>query len=631
MNQQPQQPRQLPPQLPVPPGFMQNPFVGLQGFPQVHGGLMPPQHFFGVPPHAPPQMMGGVPGIPFAQRPGQPPMFAQAVAHHQQQRAAMGMQGLQAPRREQGAPQADGATPQPVDLQANDTNGQPQPPGDGQGQPHTTQAVPGQHFPQPHHRPVSGQGFHFEGVRADGQRVQIHQQTLQFPAQPLNLGIAALPQMPPLFPLAQPLQQAPPQNNGGFTALDRARDNLAEMRRVLDRMQARTGGTEEEQRTEVADLQERLRRVNDYVDPFHVHGLPRAGANTSNTGREAAAPAEAPVQQAQQPQPLPPPPSFTQAPLFRNPLFGNPIQMQQQQPTQRAMSSNEATCYLLSGPQGPQALLFSPQHGTYIGTLANSVSPPTQPRTTLHAATATTPQAGQQGAQGFQQAPRADHAVAAGGQQVLDVAGGQQQVQAAAADPMGPMQPMLNHMWLLLRVLIFAYFLLGSNMGWRRPAALMMIGFGFWMIRAGLFGEGGVIRRWWEGVMQIEQQRPAQQGQQHGQPQGEGATDGQEQAAQQDGGARQAAARGAMPTPEQVAQRLLNEHNQRGNARAQQLREYTRPVERAIALFFASLVPGIGEAQVRAREAEERRRNEEEVAARRREEEERQRPQEEVR
>jgi len=86
-----------------------------------------------------------------------------------------------------------------------------------------------------------------------------------------------------------------------------------------------------------------------------------------------------------------------------------------------------------------------------------------------------------------------------------------------------------------------------------------------------------------------------------------------------------------MPTPEQVAQRLIDERNAGQNARVQQLREAIRPVERAVALFVASLWPGIGEAHVRAREQEERRRNEEEIAARRREDEERKKREEEER
>jgi hypothetical protein len=74
-----------------------------------------------------------------------------------------------------------------------------------------------------------------------------------------------------------------------------------------------------------------------------------------------------------------------------------------------------------------------------------------------------------------------------------------------------------------------------------------------------------------------------------------------------------------MPTPEQVAQRLLHENAAQNRG---WLREQIRPVERAVALFVASLWPGIGEAHVRAqrelREQEERRAAEAEIEARRR-------------
>jgi hypothetical protein len=179
------------------------------------------------------------------------------------------------------------------------------------------------------------------------------------------------------------------------------------------------------------------------------------------------------------------------------------------------------------------------------------------------------------------------------------------------------MQAILGHFWFLARIMIFAYFLLGSNMGWRRPFVLTVIGIGFWMIRMGLFGDGGLLRRWWDEIMQGP--RPAQARAADGQADGQGAQDGV-------GAARPA----RMPTPEELAQRLLNQAA-RGNGNAAMnpqmrwLREQVRPAERAAALFVGSLWPGVGEAAVRAREQEERRLAEEEIAARRREEEERQR------
>ena len=139
--------------------------------------------------------------------------------------------------------------------------------------------------------------------------------------------------------------------------------------------------------------------------------------------------------------------------------------------------------------------------------------------------------------------------------------------------------------------MIFAYFVLGTNMGWRRPVALALIGAGFWMIRAGLFGDGGMLRRWWEGIVRVDQNPPR---------------------AQEGGGV------GGEPTPEQAAQRLLQQRDERlQRAPLHRLREQVRPVERAAALFLASLWPGVGEAHVRAREEAERRAQEEEVARRR--------------
>jgi hypothetical protein len=165
--------------------------------------------------------------------------------------------------------------------------------------------------------------------------------------------------------------------------------------------------------------------------------------------------------------------------------------------------------------------------------------------------------------------------------------------------------------------MIFAYFLLGSNMGWRRPLVLTVIGIGFWMIRMGLFGDGGLLRRWWDEIMQGPQ--PVQARPAANVADVQVAPDGAEPARPR-----------RMPTPEEVAQRLLNQAarenvNPAANPQLHWLRERVRPTERAAALFIGSLWPGVGEAAVRAREEEERRRAEEEIATRRREEEERQR------
>ncbi|KAI7564753.1 hypothetical protein KC346_g21442, partial [Hortaea werneckii] len=297
--------------------------------------------------------------------------------------------------------------------------------------------------------------------------------------------------------------------------------------------------------------------------------------------------------------------------LFQGPpgasLFGPQPQSQPVNPTGR----EDVSCYLLSSPSGPHALLFSPQHGTYTGgggigapqAIGLAPTPTTQPQF---------PGAQVAGAQG-----EADPVAAAAAQHIANAqarlaaqggAGGnaQQQQGQAAQDPLaGPLGQLLNHMWLLLRILIFAYFLLGSNLGWRRPVLLLLLGLGFWAVRMGVLNEGGGIRRWWDDVVGVQRGRQPQAGAQEGGQQRQGGETGaQAQQGENAGingdrgqGGQQQDGRGRrMPTPEQVAQRLLNERQQRQNAQAGRLREVIRPIERAVALFLASLWPGIGEA-----------------------------------
>ncbi|KAK4948355.1 hypothetical protein LTR10_012889 [Elasticomyces elasticus] len=562
--------------MPMQPGLMPpNPFAGLQQFP---GGM-------------PPQMMGH--------------NFNQAVAQGQQQRAAMGMHGVG----QQAIPQQDGMIAQPqTEGQQPATQATAPQPLNANGQP---AQQPQQQLQHGLPRPVSGQGFHFEGIGPNGERVQIHQQVQAFQL-PLNglmpqFGIpqfAAQPQMP--FGVAQ--QQPLPGHGQQPSALDRARENMTEMRRMLDEMRD-SGAANEEQRGRIERLRERVQGVNDYIDPFNVHGAANAtngGTGLSTPHQTGTIPGNAPPPQGGLPQPptnavpmnFVPNRPFTQPPQLR--------QMQHMQPQQQQARASDTTCYLLSGPQGPQALLFSPQHGTYTGAFTTG---PTGLRPTP---TTTAPGVVQQ-----QQQPNPQQQALA---QLVQQAVGQpqnqnQQVAANPAapqaqaqgggDPNGPAQAIMNNIWLLFRVLIFVYFVMGSNLGWRRPAALAVIGIGFWMVRAGLFGEGGVARRWWEGVVRVG---PAPQGQGAGVQGGGQAVPGGEVAGQ-----------GAMPTPEQVAQRLIDEQR---NGRQQQWREFVRPVERAVALFVASLWPGIGEAHVRDQEREVQRvRDEAEVEGRRREEE----------
>jgi len=571
----------------------------------------------------------------------------QQIAQHmqqlglQQRAAAMGVPQMQAGRPAAGMPQmpqhpsqfAPGQLPQhqgvPTGPHAGSDQNDPQGAG-GDAPANTTRpegstdsdqstqanGAPGQQ-PQPPRRPVSGQGFHVQGVGPDGNRFEIHQQTVNipFPGQQGQFGLP-VPGMGLPFPLPGMAQQQrqpnPSQQPNGPSALDRARQNVAEMRQMVDAM--RTDNATEEDRARTARLQQHIQAINDYIDPFGV-GRPTARSRS-------ASPFPARMAQSMRASPslglgpfVPPPRPQPSSMIPSLPSLSQHAR-QQQLPT----SNSDVTCYLLSSPQGPQALLFSPQYGTYTGSFAPQSAIGTGYSAGLRrvgrfsrSSTQRTPTptgnagpANGQQAQGAADAP-ADPAVAAALQAARQINQAQQARPQVQENPLGPMQPILGHFWLLLRVTIFAYFILGTNMGWRRPLALAFIGLGFWMLRAGLFGEGGVARRWWDGIVRVDQ-RPRQQPR----AQGEGA-----------GGEQRP---GQLPTPEELAQRLIEERQRAlEQAPMHRIREHLRPVERAAALFFASFWPGVGEAHVRAREAEERRLMEEEVERRRREEEEAQR------
>ena len=552
--------------------------------------------------------------------------FPQIIARNQQMRAGMGMQGVGGQHAQgQGQPSMTSQAEQDAGGgQTGPQNQQPGPNGEQgvNGPPDNSgHSQPGHHHPHVPGRPISGQGFHVRGVGPNGQHFQIHQQTMQFPlggGQPgqMPFGFPHMPQIPGMMAGAHPhgfpapAHGLPPQTNGP-SAIDRARENMAEMRRVLEEMRTQNGTTEDQQRR-IGEVQQRAQVINEYIDPFQL-----GRTNSPNAQRTSPANANEPSGNRST---RPPPFAPTLPPLFnapRRPAIPTPPHAQHH--VQRPSNPNEVTAYLLSSPQGPQALLFSPQHGQYTGSLAQNARPQPTPTTTHQQAQ----QPGQQQQQPQDPVAQAAHRAAQELQvqhAQLHAAQANQQAQADQ-DPLGPVQAILAHFWLLFRILIFAYFFMGSNMGWQRPLLLLGIGFGFWMVRAGALGDMVAVRRWWDGVVGLEPARPAQgEGAQAQQQQGQA---GQPQNDQQQAANGQQQHRNPMPTPEQVAQRLLNEQADRNQQQNAWWRERIRPVERAVALFVASLWPGVGEATVRARrEMEERQRAEEEVERRRREEEE---------
>jgi hypothetical protein len=258
------------------------------------------------------------------------------------------------------------------------------------------------------------------------------------------------------------------------------------------------------------------------------------------------------------------------------------------QPNAQPFNPAAPIVYLLSSPAGPHAIVFSSQ-GTYstnpphgpnarailgTSTMPNPFYPPSrthtpaaqpaqlprafQPPPGFHPLPAFHPQpAPEQPALNPQPAPE-QPAPEQPAQQLVphenQAAQDNQQV-----DLLAQWQPMIAQGWMLLRLMFFAWILLGTGQGWRRPLALVIIAAVFWAINAGGIGNNmrDAVRAWWESVVGLP-----------GQPQ-----------VQQDHGV---------------------------------IRQTLRPAERLLALLIASLWPGVGERTVTARrEAEERQRREE--------------------
>lgn len=483
------------------------------------------------------------------------------------------------------------------------------------------------------------QGVHIEGVGSNGQHFQVHQQMLQMPFPVLGMpgqqpalathpvpnatngmtGPGVLPTGQPIslnMPNVVPQPQFPAQPNG-ISALDRARANITELRQLLDEARGNSALSEEQRRQRLDGMQTRIQSLNDYIDPFgaDTQGVTNDRSTTSAPVQPVLSDTALPNVSGPLPGPRVPHQAF-QSRLLRG--AQQALQREQTSQTLPAPNSNEVTAYLLSSPQGPQALLLSPQHGAYTGSLADLPAPSTTPahvRLPDSHGGALTQYVGAPNVNAAADAGPADPVAQAARQHIAN------QQNAGAADPvLAPLQPIMAHLWLLLRIMIFAYFLLGTNLGWQRPLILVLVGLGFWFVRMGLLRDGGPVRAWWDGLVGVE--RPMQ----------DRAAAGQDQVrAPVAAGAppeANGAQRQAMPTPEQVAQRLLNAQNTRNRERRTWLRERMRSVERAAALFVASLWPGIGEAHVAAREQEQRRLREEAEAETRRAEEEREREKE---
>lgn len=246
------------------------------------------------------------------------------------------------------------------------------------------------------------------------------------------------------------------------------------------------------------------------------------------------------------------------------------------QPTMQPMASS--TVFLLSSPSGPQALLLSPS-GMYaspgINAVQAGISLGLQPQQRLTRQIRLVNPANNINGQPRPVPPQNDQAV---DQQ-------QQQPQPnEARDLVRILLPLGGHLWLLIRLFGFVYFFTGGA-GWRRIILLSICTLVIFIAQTGVFRPlqqaiWDPLRRHVEGLVPLG--APAA-------PANRGENEGQRSA-------------GAQPNPRDMANRLLQERDGHDGS---MLRRNLRRVERATALFVASLVPGVGERHIAARDAAE--------------------------
>lgn len=263
--------------------------------------------------------------------------------------------------------------------------------------------------------------------------------------------------------------------------------------------------------------------------------------------------------------------------------------------------------FLLSGPAGPVGILFD-QRGTYttappvltlpFDTFSNQFAVNRQMISNIGAQIAhSTPHnlnnltSGQAAtttayAQGATQNPQAQQAQHNQNQNANQAP---VEPQAAANERLARLA---GHGWMIFKLAFFVYIFSGAG-GWYRPIMLGLSALLIYLAQLGLFENvQNQIRQHFEALLPLGDQQAQGQGQNQ-----DGNGNG-------NGNANRNRNPNARLTPEEATRRILREHYQR--QRMGWLRQSLRGVERALALFVASLWPGVGEGMVRAQEERER-------------------------
>lgn len=490
--------------------------------------------------HNPATAAQGLFQVPLRQSPVPPTMFQNVINQQQRERAADGRQGVQDTG---GIPVLHGSVP---------------PPGSGRASPNI-------------HRPDHTTTYTREGVGPNGERwhVTVNETTTTIPTNQSH------PQLH---------QHHHQQHGGANPALD-----IQAVLRNADRFMAAQGGRNNMQRSSSVPPGGSA--------PF-APGITRPGTPGSITTPITTTSSPAASSISNPPPFLPTLPSWTPNPQL---AASNPG------------ASNGPVVYILSSPSGPRALLvsdtetfFTPrQHSrrhhspaVAVGQLAAPVglseyrNRPAQRARRNHR---------QDGAGAPLEPVNAVHANPGGG---------------ALAARIGPL------LWLVARLVGFVWFFTAGNPSWTRWLMVSGLAFVVFIINTGVFNGlaeqvWGPVRRHLERLIPLAPRDPdplppgvqrdvppilnAQQINERAELQRAGVADPQQ---------LRAAAPNATPRPRrrpgeldeaEVAARLIEQHRQ---ANAGWLIAQIRRAEHSLLLFLASLVPGVGERHVRARELE---------------------------
>ena len=528
---------------------------------------------------------------PFNQPPTGSPaqqVFQQFVGQAQQARAAAGMQGIaNNPGPTQATTPIHAGSPQPS-TQAPQT----QPPTSG-----ASSFVPG---------PTTSYSREVQGPNGERWQVNVNENTMTFPQShfqnipPMfhngNNRIAGAPAgnvhatLPIPNPQGQTLSPAsaspPPAAGAGMVSLDEDPEFRARYTALQARLRVMQSDAQNNRRVSsrsMLEFQPEMVALNSLADRTQdpalqarqrnlirdalVEGLDymRSGLSSSNP----SAPRSTLT------------PSFATTPATTTATSSSP--------------NPSSMVYILSSPTGPYALLFTPS-ASYTSRRPGQFNIPNPPM--LHLPPPPVPPhlayaAGHNHAnatgpifrrQHFHHAGRhgADHGPADGRRQVQN---DQAENPNAAAELVRFLLPLGGHLWLLIRLLGFVFFFTGGS-GWRRTIMILIGALLVFLAQTPLFAGAqealwASIRRHLEGLLPLA---------------GGGGGGGGEAAPNE--APREGEAGG--PDPAATAARLVRERRERRGW----FRERLRGVERAVVLLLASLVPGVGERHVAARDAE---------------------------